>query len=236
LTPKRVLVVEDNEKTASSLRLYLESAGFVVELVRDGLGALAAFARTPAPPDLVLLDVMLPGLDGFDVCRRLRALSSVPVILLTARTTESDKLTGLGLGADDYVTKPFSPREVVARVKTVLRRAGGGNETAPARGAVVRAGELLLDPERHVADVGGRTLPLARSEFRVLEVLARRSGRVFSRDELALLAFGPDWDGSGRAIDAQVARLRRKLARAGAGVAIVTVFGVGYRLEMGRAP
>ena len=233
MTRPRVLVAEDNEKTAGSLRLYLESAGFSVEVARDGLSALAMAQRGEAPPDLVLLDVMLPALEGFEVCRRLRARSRVPVILLTARTTESDKLTGLGLGADDYVTKPFSPREVVARVKTVLRRAAAPSATRPSS---IEVGALVIDPERHAVAAAGRELALPRSEFRVLEVLARRAGRVFSREELALLAFGPDWEGSGRAIDAQVARLRRKLVSRASGVEIVTVFGVGYRLEARRAP
>ncbi|MEO8503755.1 MAG: response regulator transcription factor [Acidobacteriota bacterium] len=226
MTRTAILIVEDDTKTAATLRLYLENAGHTVEHVADGGDAMAAFRRQA--PSLVLLDLMLPGRNGLDLCRAIRSTSSTPVILLTARSTEEDKLRGLGLGADDYITKPFSPREVVARVEAVLRRTAGGG------GELIQCGALRLDLERHEARLSDRALALTPAEFRVLTQLARRPGRVWSRDEITEQALGES-DSSPRAIDVHVVNLRRKLAQGakspGGVPSIETVYGVGYRLR-----
>ena len=223
-----ILLVEDDATTAATVRLYLERAGFGVEHVADGGAVLAAFRRVA--PVLVVLDVMLPGRDGLDLCRALRAGSSVPILLLTARSTEDDILRGLGLGADDYLVKPFSPRELLARIEAVLRR------TAGARRLV--AGDLVLDLERHEVRLGGMELAVTPVELRLLAALMRRPGRVYRREEL-LAEAAPDGDAGPRAIDVHVTNLRRKLAvpvgtqigvpRVGV-PRIETVYGVGYRL------
>ena len=225
----RILVVDDHAKTVDSVRLYLEHAGFEVLAASDGERALALARATP-PPDLVVLDVMLPGLSGLEVCRRLREESALPIILLTARSTEEDRLEGLDLGADDYVVKPFSPRELAARVRAVLRRAG----PAPEGGAPLRVGEIVVDPVRHQVTVRETAVALTPREFRLLEVLARAPGRAFTRAELVERAFGDDSEALERTIDAHVVNLRRKLEHDPARPSwIETVYGVGYRL---RAP
>jgi DNA-binding response OmpR family regulator len=217
----RILVVEDNARTQETIALYLRHAGYDVGLAGSGPDALAQAAREA--PDLIVLDVMLPGLSGLDVCRALRERTDVPIILVTARTTEDDKLEGLGCGADDYVTKPFSPRELVARVATVLRRA------RPAR-RVIEAGAVTIDCTAREVRCGGRTIPTTRAEFRLLEVLASAPGRVWSRADLAERAFGQEYDALDRTIDAHIMNLRRKLERDRSNpVLIQTVFGVGYR-------
>ncbi|MBV8203007.1 MAG: response regulator transcription factor, partial [Acidobacteria bacterium] len=178
----------------------------------------------------IVLDVMLPEIDGLAVCRELRTQSSVPVILLTARTAEEDKLRGFALGADDYVTKPFSPRELVARVRTVLRRAAHGE--APAAAEVLRLGGLVLDTSRRTVEVQGRPVAVTPSELRLLEVLARAAGRTFTRAELVERAFSWDYEGLERTVDVHVMNLRRKLGPKAAGKEepwIETVWGVGYR-------
>lgn len=222
--PHRVLVVDDDVKTVSTISLYLRDAGYETIEAYDGRRALEA-ARTEAP-DLLVLDLMLPGLDGRDVCRLLRAESSVPIVMLTARTTESDVLQGLDLGADDYLTKPFSPRELVARVRAVLRRAPA-SATEPVS-EPHEFGGISLDSRTHEASVGGEPLRLTPAEFALLEVLLGAPGRVFTRAELAERAFGWDYDGLERTVDAHVKNLRKKLGAAAA--RIVTVYGVGYRL------
>ncbi len=216
-----VLLVEDDVKTAATLRLYLERAGYSVEHVADGGDAMAAVRRHA--PCLVLLDVMLPNRNGLDLCRAIRASSTTPVILLTARSTEEDKLRGLGLGADDYVVKPFSPREVVARVEAVLRRSEDGGTTP------IACGELLLDRARHEARLAGETLALTPVEFRILALFARRPGRVYAREEIAEQALR-EGEASPRAVDVHVVSLRRKLQDPRA-PRIATVYGVGYRLD-----
>jgi DNA-binding response OmpR family regulator len=229
VTRPRILIVEDEAKTAETLRLYLAAAGFDVDHARDGGQALAAArARTP---DLVLLDLMLPVCDGWTVARRLRETSAVPILMLSARTSEADRLNGLDLGADDYVTKPFSPREIVLRVRAILRRvspqflARGGRKR-------LRSGALVVDCEARTAALAGRPLTLPPAELAVLATLLRRPGHVFTRDELARAAFGDDWDAFDRTIDAHISRLRRKLFAAGDDDGrITTVFGVGYQLE-----
>ena len=224
----RILVVDDDPKTVAAVRLYLEHGGYQVEVASDGRAALE-LARSWAP-DLVVLDRMLPGLDGLAVCRVLRAESHLPIILLTARTAEADRLEGLHLGADDYVSKPFSPRELVARVTAVLRRA----RPSEAAEAVVRAGPLAIDLGRREAAVDGRPLALTPREFALLLALARTPGRVFTRGELRERAFGPDSGALDRTVDAHVMNLRRKLDASAAPGLVETVYAVGYRLAVRR--
>lgn len=228
--PQRILVVDDDPKTVSSVRLYLEHAGYQVSVAPDGPRALALAGETPAP-DLVVLDRMLPGLDGLEVCRRIREVSKVPIIMLTARSTEADRLDGLDLGADDYVVKPFSPRELVARVRAVLRRMPGATDEPP-----IRVGDLVVDLARHEVTVAGRAVKLTPREFDLVEVFARAPGRAYTRAELLERAFETDSDALDRTIDAHVANLRRKLDAVAAGPSRVeTVFGVGYRMRGTRA-
>ena len=222
----RILVVDDDAKTVASVRLYLEHAGYAVETAADGRAALERARATPRP-DLVVLDRMLPHLDGLAVCRMVRGESGIPVILLTARAAEADRLEGLDLGADDYVTKPFSPRELVARVRAVLRR------TQDDVTETLAVGALAIDTGRHAVTVSGRAVDLTPREFAILATLARAPGRVFSRQVLRERAFGEDSDALDRTVDAHVMKLRRKLAAAGEGPAVETVFGVGYRLASG---
>jgi DNA-binding response OmpR family regulator len=219
----RILVVDDNVRTQEAIALYLRHAGYDVDVAATGPDALAAAAdRTP---DLIVLDLMLPGLSGLDVCRALRERSDVPIIMVTARTTEEDKLEGLRSGADDYVSKPFSPRELVARVATVLRR------VRPARRAIV-AGELTIDLTSREVRRGAAAIAMTRAEFRLLEVLASSPGRAWSRADLAERAFGHAYDALDRTIDAHVMNLRRKLEPdRGKPTLIQTVFGVGYRFK-----
>jgi len=225
--PHRILVVEDEPKTAAALRLYLEHGGFEVLHAADGETGLAT-ARA-ARPDLLVLDLMLPGLDGFAVCRAVRAESDVPILLLTARTTEADRLEGLGLGADDYVTKPFSPRELVLRVRAVLRRTSPERDDPPPE--VLRTVNVAIDFGRREVRVRDRAVELPPAEFALLAALARSPGRVFTRDELVERAFGSSYEGLDRTIDAHVMRLRRKVEEKGHRPLLVTVFGVGYKLD-----
>ena len=222
----RVLVVEDNARTQEAVALYLRHAGYDVDVAATGPDALARAAE--AAPDLIVLDLMLPGLGGLDVCRALRERTDVPIIMLTARTTEEDKLEGLRSGADDYVTKPFSPRELVARVGTVLRRA------RPAR-REIRAGDLTIDLTAREVRRGDAAVPMTRAEFRLLEVLASNPGRAWTRADLAERAFGHAYDALDRTIDVHVMNLRRKLEPDRARPSIIeTVFGVGYRFRDDR--
>ena len=221
-----ILVVDDDAKTVAAVRLYLEHAGYDMISAADGPAALAR-ARAAPPPDLIVLDLMLPGLDGLEVCRRLRLESAVPIIMLTARSTEEDRLEGLDLGADDYVVKPFSPRELAARVRAVLRRVQDSAGEAP-----IRVGDLSVDPARHQVTAGGERVDLTPREFRLLSVLARSPGRVFTRSELVERAFGSDSETLERTIDVHVVHLRRKLEPDPARpTRVETVYGVGYRLR-----
>ena len=222
----RVLVAEDDPKQANLIRLYLEREGHSVLVVGDGRRALE-YSRTRRP-DLLVLDVMMPGVDGLDVCRILRAESQVPILLLTARSTEDDKLLGLDLGADDYVTKPFSPRELAARVRALLRRAGKGG---PATGAPVVVGDLEIDSARFEVRVDGRPVTLTAKEFGILEALAAEPGRVFTRAQIIEKAFGFDQYVLERTVDAHVMNLRRKIEKDPVEPRYVqTVYGRGYRL------
>ncbi len=218
----KILVVEDDTNTARLVKLYLQKDGHTVIVAEDGAKGLEA-AREKHP-DLIVLDLMLPFVDGIEVCRTLRQESDVPIIMLTARSTDVDKLTGLDIGADDYVTKPFSPGELAARVRAVLRRLPG--ERGPAQ---LHRGDLLLDFHKREGFRNGEPLGLTRAEFQLLGVLALHPGRVFSRDQLIEKALGESFDGYERTIDAHIRNLRRKLEPNPAQPHYVkTVYGAGY--------
>jgi two-component system, OmpR family, alkaline phosphatase synthesis response regulator PhoP len=219
-----VLVVEDEPKIAQLVRDYLEHAGFKATLARDGRTAVAAVARDR--PDLVVLDLRLPDMDGLDVTRLLRKESAVPIIMLTARDEESDKLVGLELGADDYVTKPFSPKELVARVRTVLRR----SEAARATGDLLRTGDLVVDLARMRVTVDGRASELTATELQLLAAMVRAPGRVFTRSQLLDAIHGVAFEAYERAIDAHVKNIRRKIEDDPRRPRyVLTVYGVGYK-------
>jgi len=227
MTNCKILVVDDDPKIVELLRLYLANDGYSVLVAYDGLEALE-LARHKRP-DLILLDLMLPGIDGLDVCRTLQSESDVPIIMLTARTTDEDKLTGLELGADDYVTKPFNPREVVARVRAVLRRLGKEAGLGPAE---IRFADLVVDCRRHEVRVRGQVVDLTPTEFRLLEVLAGEPGRAFTRLELLDRVFGVDFQGFERTVDVHVKNLRKKIEPdTGQPIYVQTVYGVGYKFS-----
>ncbi len=218
-----VLVVEDEPQIAAILEGYLQSGGYRTERADDGREALRLFHS--AHPDLLLLDVMLPEIGGLEVLKTIRTESTTPVIMLTARTEELDKLLALELGADDYVTKPFRPREVMARVKAVLRRSQPGTQSAP-----LRVGELELDPLRASVQIGDEALRLTATEFRLLHHLASAPGRIFNRNELLEAAL-PESEALERVIDVHLRNLRKKLEAVGASEMLQTVRGMGYRLS-----
>lgn len=219
-----ILVVEDEIELARVLRDYLEKAGFRVQTATNGAAAVAAFRHTPA--DLVILDLNLPGMDGLDVARDLRRTSNVPIIMATARVEESERLVGLELGADDYVIKPYSPREIVARVRAVLRRAQAQPETPE----IVRAREVEIDHRCHRVTVAGRPADLTPMEFGLLSALASQPGRVFSRAQLLEATQGTAYEGYERTIDAHIKNLRAKIEPDPRHPRyVLTVFGVGYR-------
>lgn len=222
----RILVAEDDPKQANLIRIYLEREGHHVLVARDGRTALdQCRARRP---DLAVLDIMMPRVDGLDVCRVLRAESDLPVLLLTARTTEEDVLLGLEIGADDYLTKPYSPRELTARVRALLRRAGAVSAGGP---AVLSVGDLSVDPGRFEVRVADRPVALTAKEFGILEVLAREPGRVFTRGQIIDKAFGFDHYVLERTVDAHVMNLRRKIEDdVSAPRYVQTVYGRGYRM------
>jgi len=221
---KQILVVDDEPRIAEICRDYLERAGFKVSVAGNGADALT-LSRTKHP-DLVVLDLGLPTMDGLDVMRALRKRSNVPIIILTARVEESDKLIGLELGADDYLTKPFSPKELVARVRAVFRRVDGGAEQSD----VVRAADVTLDVPRMQARVEKRAIELTSTEFELLAMMMRQPGRVFTRGQLLDAVRGDDVESLDRVIDAHIKNLRRKLERDPAKPRyILTVYGVGYR-------
>jgi DNA-binding response OmpR family regulator len=222
----KILVVEDEAQITRTLRLYLEQAGFQVVIIADGALAMPAFRHEK--PDLVILDLHLPHVDGWEVCRQIRREADTPIIMLTARSEESDKLIGLELGADDYVTKPFSPREVAARVRVVLRRSHGQVQPPPR----LRADTLILDLEGHTATQADLPLDLTPSEFDILAALMRHPGQAFTRLQLVEAAQGVAYEGYERGIDQHIKNLRAKLGDdARAPRFIETVFGVGYRFS-----
>ncbi len=225
---QRILIVEDETDLAQILAEYLQRDGFVATTIADGLVAMAALRQ--APPDLLLLDLMLPGMDGISILRELRRTSELPVIMVTARSEEIDRLLGLELGADDYICKPYSPREVVARVKTVLRRA---QPPAAAAGSPGASGSTLdIDAEAMQARVAGKNLELTPKEFKLLQALAARPGRVFSRAQLLDALYADNLEVSERAIDSHLKNLRKKLALAFPDEEpIRSVYGVGFAFE-----
>jgi two-component system response regulator RegX3 len=225
----RVLIVEDEESLADPLAYLLRKEGFEATVVNDGTSALAEFDRSGA--DIVLLDLMLPGISGTDVCKQLRSRSSVPVIMVTARDSELDKVLGLELGADDYVTKPYSALELIARIRAVLRR-GSEAEEAALVDSVLEAGPVRMDVERHVVSVGGDQVALPLKEFDLLEYLMRNKGRVLTRGQLIDRVWGADYVGDTKTLDVHVKRLRSKIeADPGSPVHLVTVRGLGYKFE-----
>ena len=228
----RILVVEDEVSFSDPLSYLLRKEGYDVAVAETGPDALTEFDANGA--DLVLLDLMLPGLPGVDVCRALRARSNVPVIMLTAKDSEIDKVVGLELGADDYVTKPYSSRELLARIKAVLRRLSEPEELLP---TTVEAGPVRMDVERHVVSVGGNQISLPLKEFELLEMLLRNTGRVLTRIQLIDRVWGSDYVGDTKTLDVHVKRLRAKIEPdPGNPKHIVTVRGLGYKFEQGRRP
>jgi two-component system response regulator RegX3 len=224
----RVLVVEDEESFSEPLSYMLRREGFEVAVAATGPDALSEFDRSGA--DLVLLDLMLPGLSGTEVCRTLRQRSNVPVIMLTARDAEIDKVVGLELGADDYVTKPFSSRELVARIRAVLRRRGEPEELVP---SALEAGPVRMDVDRHVVTVNGGQVPMPLKEFDLLELLLRNAGRVLTRGQLIDRVWGADYVGDTKTLDVHVKRLRAKIEPDPSNPRfLVTVRGLGYKFEV----
>ena len=229
--PGQVLVVDDEPKIVEMVRLYLERDGHTVLVARDGPSALETFRRDQ--PDIVVLDLMLPGLDGLELCRSIRRESEAPIVMLTARAEEVDKLIGLELGADDYLTKPFSPRELAARVRAVLRRSV---PKPPAEIERLEAGSLAIDVRRHEVSCNGNRLALTPTEFKLLATMVREPGRAFTRVQLLDLALGESYRAYERTVDAHIKNLRHKLRRAPGShrCAIVTVQGVGYKFVEGN--
>jgi len=223
---RTALVIEDDYKTADTVSLYLRHGGFRVTVAHDGSRGLELATRESF--DLVVLDRMLPGVDGVELCRRLRRDSNAPVIMLTAMVEEEDRLEGFQAGVDDYVTKPFSPRELLARAEAVLRRTGLREGH---RRSLIRVGRLALDPAGHTAWLGERELELSPTEFRLLQAMAAAPGKVFERQELADRALPEGGAPDLRTVDAHIKNLRRKLDSADGPSCIVTVFGIGYRLS-----
>ena len=223
----KILVVDDEKKLVRLISAYLEKEGYEVLAAFDGEAALEMFRSES--PDLVVLDIMLPGLDGLEFCRRVRTESSAPIIMLSARTEEIDRVVGLEVGADDYVTKPFSPRELVARVRAVLRRS---RASAPGAEKAMVRGPLVIDRARHAVEAGEDAVTLTATEFSMLAVMAERPGQVFSRSQLLSLSQGDYFEGYERTVDTHVKNLRKKLKeRAGDWDFIETVHGVGYRFN-----
>ncbi|HID61448.1 MAG TPA: response regulator transcription factor [Anaerolineae bacterium] len=225
MAKETILVVDDEANIIELAKMYLQSEGYVVESARDGREALAKIKSLQ--PALVVLDLMLPEVDGWEVCRQVRADSDVPIIMLTARSDDVDKIVGLELGADDYLTKPFNPRELVARVRAVLRR----YEKSAAPTKPIHLGQVTIDPQRREVTVGGQQVDLRTKEFDLLWAMAEHRGIVLSRDQLLDLAWGYDYYGETRTVDVHIAHLRDKLE--GSDVVIETVWGVGYKLVVG---
>ncbi len=223
----RILIVEDEQSLSEPLAFLLGKEGYEVEVAADGPSALTAFDRAPA--DLVLLDLMLPGLPGTEVCRELRTRSAVPIIMLTAKDSEVDIVVGLELGADDYVTKPYSTRELLARMRAVLRRRVDAND---ADEGVLEAGSVRMDVERHSVAVNGAEISMPLKEFELLELLLRNAGRVLTRGQLIDRVWGADYFGDTKTLDVHIKRIRSKIEPDPAQpTMLVTVRGLGYRFE-----
>lgn len=224
----KILIVEDEEALSDPLAFLLGREGFQTIVVDNGLDALPVFDREGA--DLVLLDVMLPGMPGMEVCRKLREVSSVPIIMLTAKDSELDKVLGLELGADDYVTKPYSARELIARIRAVLRRRSA--ETDSATESVLQGGPVRMDIDRHVVTVNGEEISMPLKEFELLEILLRNVGRVMTRGQLIERVWGADYVGDTKTLDVHIKRLRSKIEPdSSAPQYVVTVRGLGYKFE-----
>lgn len=224
----KILIVEDEEALSDPLAFLLGREGFQTVVVDNGLDALPTFEREGA--DLVLLDVMLPGMPGTEVCRKLREVSSVPIIMLTAKDSELDKVFGLELGADDYVTKPYSARELIARIRAVLRRRSAEPDTPTE--AVLTGGPVRMDIDRHVVTVNGEEVPMPLKEFELLEILLRNVGRVMTRGQLIERVWGADYVGDTKTLDVHIKRLRSKIEPdSSAPRYVVTVRGLGYKFE-----
>lgn len=224
------LIVEDDKSVSQLIRLYLAQAGYKVLAAEDGLTGLRMALEES--PDIVLLDLNLPGMDGIEVCRNVRMESEVPIIMVTARVEEDDRLTGLDLGADDYVSKPFSPRELVARVNAVLRRTSKAVEKRETSGSHVQAGDVVIDLDRRSASVLGSEIELTPTEFRLLAYFIEGQGRTVSRDQIIENVFGYDFSGYDRTVDTHVSNLRKKLEIANPDKQhLKTMYGVGYRFD-----
>lgn len=219
--PKKILIVDDEVQIVEICRDYLKAAGYDTVTASNGVQGLSLARREK--PDLIVLDLMMPEMDGLDLCHEIRSESNVPIIMLTARVGEADKLVGLEIGADDYITKPFSPRELVARVKVVLRRASGD----PAA-EVIRVGQVSLDRTHYEIQIGDRVVSLTSTEFEIMATLMSQPGRIFSRNQLLNATHGMAFESLERAVDSHIRNLRRKLEPA---ELIVTVHGVGYKFE-----
>ncbi len=227
-----ILVIEDETNIARILTMYLEKEGYRVLVASDGLAGLDRFERDH--PDLVILDLLLPKLDGLEVCRRIRRLSFVPLLMLTAKKEETDKIVGLELGADDYMTKPFSPREMVTRVRAILRRTKATSPSGHPAETVLEFGTLVIDVPRHEVRVGTRHVMLTAKEFDLLRTIAAEAGKVFTRDALLNQVWGYDYYGDARTVDVHVGTLRKKLEPQPSSPRWVkTVWGVGYKFDAG---
>jgi two-component system, OmpR family, alkaline phosphatase synthesis response regulator PhoP len=225
---KKILVIDDEPQIVKVLKAYLEKAGYQVVTASDGNAALLTFQCEK--PDFMILDLNLPGMDGLDICKAVRRDSNIPILMLTARVEEADRLIGLELGADDYVVKPFSPREVVARVKTIFRR----SIAEPAKSDIIQVGDLVIDMEQHTVNLAGRPIELTPTEFGILVTLAKQPKRVFSRFQIMEQAQGDAFEGYERTIDAHIKNIRLKLEpNPKKPIYIQTVFGMGYKLEAG---
>jgi DNA-binding response OmpR family regulator len=225
--PEKILVVDDEKRIIDLARMYIEQEGYIIDSATDGQQALDKILGDN-PPDLVVLDLMMPEVDGWEVCRRVRAQSDVPIIMLTARSDDIDKIVGLELGADDYLAKPFNPRELVARIKAILRRTGQRNTAAKSDNQPVELGNLCINPEQRTVTVADEPVELRMKEFDLLLTLAENPGIVFSREKLLDVVWGYSFAGETRTVDVHIAHLRHKLEDMTP--VIETVWGVGYKL------
>lgn len=228
MSAAKILLVDDEPNIIELARMYLEQEGYEIATATDGEQALTRIEHDK--PDLIVLDLMLPRIDGWEVCRRTRSESDVPILMLTARDDDIDKIVGLELGADDYMTKPFNPRELVARIKAILRRVSGSRREEDEGRTTLNIGNVMIDPARHEAAVDGEPLSLRAKEFDLLYTLMENKGMVLSREQLLSLVWGFDFYGQTRTVDVHVAHVRARLEAAGANLRIETVWGVGYKL------
>jgi two-component system alkaline phosphatase synthesis response regulator PhoP len=220
-----IMIVDDEERIINLAQMYLEQEGYTITSAEDGLTAFEQIRKDE--PSLVILDLMMPGMDGLELCRRVRAESDVPILMLTARSDDIDKIVGLELGADDYLTKPFNPRELVARVKAILRRTD--RRSSDENGKTLTIGNMIIDPDRRTVHIDGKRIDLRLKEFDLLLLFAKNPRRVYDRDKLLEIVWGYDFAGETRTVDVHIAHLRHKLK--GMNATIDTVWGLGYKLE-----